>query len=517
MMKSLLPLVFAACSLCLRAAEAAPALAAPFGDNMVLQRDMPVPVWGTAAPGVKVDVAFAGQTKSATADATGKWSLKLDPMPASAENRVLSVAASDQKADFQNVLVGEVWIGAGQSNMEMGVGMCLDADKEIAAANDPLLRMRAVNKVLSPMPTTALPTATAWLPDSPEAVRTSGGWGGMSATTYFFARNLRKELKVPVGIVQSAWGGTLIEPWTPPEGFALMPSLKATSEWLAKVNGDYRSSVEKNLDAVAAFEKAARAALANNTPLPLPPPAITYPISNEGQATALYNGHIHPWVPYAIRGALWYQGESNLGEPNTSIYTDKMQALVGGWRKVWGQGEFPFYFVQLAPFRYNHPVTRLPEFWEAQTKAAEIIPHTGMAVINDIGDFGDIHPKNKQEVGRRLALLALARTYGVKVAAESGPQFASFAVKGRLLGVKFTNTAGGMKASDGKPLTGFEIADADGAFVPATATAKGDTVILQSEKIAAPTQARYAWDQCPAVNTVNSENLPLNSFRTAGK
>ena len=227
----------------------------------------------------------------------------------------------------------------------------------------------------------------------------------------------------------------------------------------------------------------------------MPPPAITYPISNQGQATALYNGHIHPMVPYAIRGALWYQGESNLSAGDTEIYIDKMKALVGGWRKVWGQGDFPFYFVQLAPFTYKFEPTRLPAFWVAQTKAAESIPNTGMAVINDVGDFKDIHPKNKQEVGRRLALLALANTYKVKIPESTGPQFKSFAVKGDLLAVTFDHAAGGIKSQDGQALTGFEIAGEGDVFFPATATAKGANVILQSEKAPAPTRARYAWTQ----------------------
>ena len=516
MIKRLLTLAICSFSFCLYAAEVMPGLAAPFGDNMVLQREMKVPVWGTAEPGVKISVAFAGQTQTTTADANGNWSVKLDSMEASSENRMMIVSLGEMKLEVKDVLVGEVWVCAGQSNMEMGVTMCQDAEKEIAAANDPLLRVRAINKVLAPIPTNALPTASAWLQDSPEAIRTAGEWGGFSATSYFFGRNLRKELKVPVGLIQSAWGGTLIEPWTPAEGFAMVPALKDFSDMLAKVDTDYRASVVMNLDGLAAFEKAARIALANQTALPLPPPAITYPINNVGQATALYNGHIHPLIPYAIRGALWYQGESNISAGDTSIYIDKMKALIGGWRKVWGQGDFPFYFVQIAPFKYNFEPTRLPEFWEAQTKAAETISNTGMAVINDIGDFGDIHPRNKQEVGRRLALLTLGKTYGVKMPATTGPQFKSFEIKGRAIGVKFDHAAAGIKSRDNQAFTGFEIAGEDGVFVPATATAKGDAVLLQSEQIPAPTQARYAWDQCPVHNAINSEGLPMNAFRTPG-
>lgn len=501
-------------ALCLRAHGTPPTLAAPFGDNMILQRDIAVPVWGTADPGSEIQVTFAGHTQSTHTDAQGKWMLKLAPMPASAENRLLTVACGPEKTDVKDVLVGEVWVCSGQSNMEMGINMCQDAEKEIAAANDPLLRIRAINKVLSPMPTAALPTASGWLPTTPQSVRTAGAWGGFSGAAYFFARHLRQELKVPVGVIQSSWGGTLIEPWTPIEGFAMVPSLKSTSDWLSKVDGDYRASVTKNLDSIATFERTARAAIANNTPLPLPPPAITYPINHVGQATALYNGHIHPLVPYAIRGAIWYQGESNLIAGDTEIYIDKMQALIGGWRKVWGQGDFPFFFVQLAPFTYDFDATRLPAFWVAQTKAAHVIANTGMAVINDVGDFKDIHPRNKQEVGRRLALLALAKTYGLKLPASTGPQFKSFDIKGNLMAVTFDHAAGGIKSLDGKALAGFEIAGEDDAFFPATANAEGDTVILQSDKVPSPARARYAWTQCPVINAANSENLPMNAFQT---
>lgn len=511
--KTLAALLF---SLCLRSYGTPPTLAAPFGDNMILQRDMNVPVWGTAEPGTQIQVTFAGQTQSTTTDAQGKWKLILTPMPASAEDRLLTVSCGADKTEVKDVLVGEVWVCSGQSNMEMGISMCQDAEKEIAAANDPLLRIRTINKALSPMPTTALPTATPWLPTTPEAVRIAGGWGGFSGAAYFFARRLRQELKIPVGVIASSWGGTLIEPWTPAEGFAMVPSLKSTSEWLSKVDSDYRASVTNNLDAMAAFEKTARAAIANNTALPPPPPAITYPINSISQATALYNGHIHPLVPYAIRGAIWYQGESNLFAGDTDIYIDKMKALIGGWRKVWGQGDFPFYFVQLAPYTYPFEATRLPAFWVAQTKAAENIPNTGMAVINDIGDFKDIHPKNKQEVGRRLALLALANTYAIKFPAITGPRFKSFSITGNLMTVRFEHTAAGIKSLDGNALAGFESAGEDDAFFPATASTKNDTVILQSDKVPSPARARYAWNQCPVINAVNSENLPINAFQTPG-
>ena len=490
-------------------------VAAPFGDAMVLQRGMAVPVWGRANPGTEVAVEFGGQRKNTVCAADGRWMIKLDSLEASAENRVMTVVCGERKIEFKNVLVGEVWVCSGQSNMEMGVYACLTPEKTKAEANDPLLRLRAINKLMSPLPKDDLPTASPWLPDSP-AGRDSGPWGGFSAAAYFFAKKLRSELKVPVGVIQSAWGGTLIEPWTPPEGFAQVPSLKSTSDWLSNVGSDYQNQVAKNLDALEAFTREARRAIAEKRPLPLPPAAITHPINNQGVATALYNAQIHPLIPYAIRGALWYQGESNLGNPDTAIYGDKMAALIGGWRQVWGQGDFPFYFVQLAPFKYGHPPERLAEFWEVQTSVTKKVRNTGMALTNDIGDFSDIHPKNKQEVGRRLALLALDQTYGLKQVAATGPQFVSSKVEGGAIRVDFSDCAAGIKSSDGKPLSGFEICGAEGVFVAAQASIDGKSMVISSDKVPAPVQARFIWTQCPTHNVVNSEGLPMNSFRTPG-
>ncbi len=502
--------------LCSRAYGASLMLAAPFGDSMILQREMQAPVWGTAEPGTQVMVSFAGQSQNTKTDAKGQWMIKLNPMPACAENGVMTVSSGADKIEVQNVLVGEVWLCSGQSNMEIGVEKCSNPDIEIAASNDPLLRIRAINRVFSPRAATALPTATAWLQTTPQTLRTTGNEGGFSGTAYYFARHLRRTLNVPVGVIQSAFGGTSIEPWTPIEGFAMVPSLKASHDWLSKVDDDYRASLLRSLDAITTFEKAARSAIANHAELPLPPPALSYLINNGSQPTSLYNGHIHPLVPYAIRGALWYQGENNLVAGDTESYTDKMKALIGGWRKVWGQGDFPFYFVQLAPCNYNFEPTRLPEFWVAQTKASQTITNTSMAVINDIGEFNDIHPRNKQDVGRRLALLAMAHTYGIKVPASTGPQFKSFVIKDNLVTVTFDDTAAGIKTLDGQALTGFEIAGEDDSFFPATAKADGNRVILQSVQVQSPTRVRYAWNQCPVINAFNSENLPMNAFRTPG-
>jgi sialate O-acetylesterase len=455
---------------------AAPAVpAAPFGDNMVLQREMPVPVWGTAAPGAKIGVVFAGQTKETIADATGDWLVKLDPMPASAENRELAIVAGDSKTVLKDVLVGEVWLCSGQSNMQVGLGDSPDAKTVFAAATDPLLRVRSIHLEFSAVPLKQFVSASPWVPGTGEQLRSISDCGGFSAVAYHFGRELRQQVNVPVGLIQSARGGTCIESWTPPCGFKKFPNLQ-----------------------------------------PQPPPASE--IKDVQQPTALYNGHIHPLIPYAIRGAIWYQGEANcLTRDNAAIYLQRMQALVGGWRQAWGQGDFPFYFVQIAPFDYRVYGGRsqdLLEIWTAQNAAAKTIPNTGMAIINDVGDIKRIHPADKATVGQRLARLALSRTYGMKVTDDGGPIFKAMAIAGGQITVEFDYAKSGLAARDGKPLSHFEIAGADGHFVPAEATIEGSKVIVRSPQVAAPTQVRFAWDQCAVPNLMNGDKLPASPFRT---
>lgn len=491
------------------AADVAPTPATPFGDGMVLQRDMAVPVWGAAAPSAQVTVNFAGQTKSATADANGRWVVKLDPMPASAENRPLTLTSGTAQTVVRDVLVGEVWVCSGQSNMEWGI-FDTQAGADAGKADDPALRIRHVDKKVSPLAMDTF-TGSPWLACNAENLRKSGTHVGFSATAYCFGKELRSRLKVPVGLIQSAWGGTLIEPWTPPCGFEAVPSLAKTAEFLRKADADYRNNLTANLDAFAAFEKTARAALAANAPLPPPPPAITHPVNNEGQPTALYNAMIHPLIPYGIRGAIWYQGESNRGQG--MLYYEKMKALVGGWRKLWNQGDFPFYFVQLAPFNYGNSPEALAEIWEAQCEAATRIPNTGMAVINDVGNTKDIHPRDKNTVGVRLARLALSRTYGQKFTDDCGPLFKAFVVRDGKIHVAFDHADSGLTTRDGKAPSHFEIAGDDGKFVPAQAVISGKTVVVSSPQVPAPAQVRFAWDHCAEPNLSNKDGLPASAFR----
>ncbi|HUE36401.1 MAG TPA: sialate O-acetylesterase, partial [Candidatus Acidoferrum sp.] len=355
-----------------------------------------------------------------------------------------------------------------------------------------------------------------WKVCTPQTV-TEGGWNGFSAAAYFFGRELNQKLNVPVGLIESDWGGTRIESWTPPEGFATVPALK--DEYKRVEVGDPHNALHKELlgqtlDQYGQWLKAARDAMAAETVVP---PVPTYPDELLGpqdvqQATALYNGMIYPLAPLAMRGAIWYQGEAN--ESEGMKYYERMKALIGGWRKVWGEGAFPFYFVQIAPFNYGDNPENLARLWEAQATAANTIPHTGMAVVNDIGNLGDIHPKNKQDVGHRLALLALARTYGQSDLVYSGPTFKSMKIKGNIIRVNFDNTGSGLASRDGKPLDDFEIIDADnGGFVKADAQIDGDSIVLSAPGVEHPVAIRFAWSGLDEPNLENREGLPAGAFR----
>ncbi|MDR3228246.1 MAG: hypothetical protein LBT53_02365 [Puniceicoccales bacterium] len=464
-------------------------LAAPFESHMVLQRDKNIPVWGVADAGAEVSVSFAGQKKTTRAGASGKWTLALSPLVASSESRDFAVTATppagkttpDGKPDtpatvvLKDVLVGEVWVCSGQSNMEQGITFpnTLNGHKEAAAANYPLIRLKFSRKVAAETPQTAW-HGSAWRVCSPDNIR-RGTWNGFSAAAFFFGRDLHKELKVPVGIIQVAWGGTRVEPWTPPAGFASVPKFAQLAKLRPKNVGKGHPS----------------------------------------QPTALYNSMIHPLVPYAIRGAIWYQGEANLGETD---YAQKMAALVQGWRAVWKQGDFPFYFAQLAPFVYRASPYQLPITMEQQTIFTTEVPNTGMAIINDVGNLRDIHPGDKQTVGARLARLALSRIHGKKYADDCGPLFKTARITGpHTIVVEFDNTNSGLTTRNGKAPDYFELAGKDDIFHPATAKIVGKTVEVTCEELAAVKQVRFAWRHDAEPNLANGEKLPAGAFRWKAK
>jgi len=482
-----------------------------FSSHMVLQQEKPVVVWGWAQPGEKVTVELGTANQEVQANERGEWKAVL-PATKAGGPYTLTVSGSN-KVQFEDVMVGEVWLCSGQSNMEMGIGAARDAKEEIAAADYPGIRLLLVTKSWKPEPQSDI--EGTWKVCTPKTVA-EGGWSGFSACAYYFGRELHKKLGVPVGLIDSSWGGTRIEPWTPPEGFAMVPALKREYELVQL--GDPRTEahqqrLEQVLQQTERWLAAARQALTARALVPTMPtyPGELLPPHDVQQATALYNGMIHPIRPFALRGAIWYQGESNATEG--MLYAERMRALIGGWRQVWGEGDFPFYFVQIAPFSYGLNAEVIGEFWEAQA-AAQAVPNTGMAVITDIGDLKDIHPKNKQEVGRRLALWALAKTYGQENLVYSGPTFKAMTIEGDKLRLAFDNVGGGLASRDAKPLNSFEIIDADeGGFVKADAQIDGSTVVLSAPSVKHPVAMRFAWSMLAEPNLMNAEGLPAGAFR----
>jgi sialate O-acetylesterase len=453
--------------------------ATAFGDHMVLQRDRPVLIWGEADPGEAVTVEFAGQSASTTATAAGHWRLALDPLPASTEPHLLTVRGHNTLA-FSDVLVGEVWLCSGQSNMEKQLGPRTGQkptdkhEEEIRQANHPLLRLFQVPRYGQPQPEV---TGLCRVPCTSETIQSTE----FSAAGYFFGRELVRELGVPVGLIHSSFGGTRIEAWMPPAAFAVEPTLRGLEQ-------------------------------------------VPYDTYVTGvQPTELYQSMIAPLAPYTLRGFLWYQGETNCMNAEGAIYTDKMRALIASWRAVWNDLTAPFYYVQLAPFDYSRwekfpkhlTPEALPLFWEAQARALSI-PHTGMVVTTDlVAGVRDIHPTNKRDVGLRLAHLALAGTYRRCDLVAQSPFFESMRIlAGGKVGLRFSHAGTGLASRDGQPLNGFLTAGEDRHFVPATAVIVGDTVILSSAPVAAPVAVRFGWDETAAPNLVNSAGLPAVPFRT---
>ncbi len=456
-------------------------LPAVFSDHMVLQCDRPVNVWGEADAGEEITIRFGEHRATATADPEGQWQAELPAMPASAEPRELVVSGSEERR-FRDVLVGEVWLCSGQSNMEKPLG-----DKrgqrptdnhlsEIAAARHPRMRLFQVphhGEVSRPE------QQMRWLPCSPESVVATE----FSAAGYFFGRELLVNLEVPVGLIHSSFGGTMVEAWTPRAAIEAEPRLEGVleTEYFAWVDGV--------------------------------------------QATELWRSMVEPLVPYTLRGFLWYQGEANAMTGESAEYATKLATLVKGWRQAWSNPEAPFYYVQLAPFNYSawdsFPAwltpRGLPLFWEAQAAALDEIPHSAMIVTTDLaGDGRDIHPTNKRDVGLRLAHLALRETYGDERRVVHSPRVASaeFGDDGRVV-LEFEHVGGGLARADGNPLGQFELAGKGRDFHPAEARIVDDgRVEVVSSLVARPVAVRFAWHETATPNLVNSAGLPAVPYRS---
>jgi sialate O-acetylesterase len=476
-----------------------------FAGHMVLQREMKVPIWGTAESGEEVTVSFGSQTKSTEAGADGRWRVDLDPMAASAEGCVLTINGTKtvQPARCDDVLVGEVWLCSGQSNMDFTVartgkytfaGVNHEAE-EVAAASYPLIRMFTGEWARTYRPQSTV--AGVWRVCTPETVRE------FSAVGYFFARDLQKELRVPVGIITETYGASTAQAWIRREAIATNPLLKPVlDEFDAKVKVYVPLSAEEEKQWA---ETVAKAKADGKRP---PGRPRSDPVQDQHNPTVLFNGMIAPIVPCAIRGVLWYQGESIT--PPKELFPIWNATLITDWRKLWGR-DFPFFFVQLAALkaRSNTPFVR-----EEQALALTL-PNTGMAVTIDIGDPDNVHPKDKQDVGARLERIALAKVYGSDIE-FSGPVYKSMQIEGDAIRLKFSHLGGGLDARGGALKT-FVIAGSEMNFVPAFARIEGDTIVVSSPQILVPVAVRYAWENYPeGCNFFNVAGLPAPPFRTDG-
>ena len=487
-------------------------LPAVIGDNMVLQRCEEAPIWGWAAPGEEISVvgSWAANTRWGTvADRDGKWLVRINPPKQAGGPHELTIKGKNT-ITVKNILVGEVWVASGQSNMQWSLNAVNNAQEEIAAANYPEIRLFYVPRVpaIEPMQD----VKASW------KVCKSADAKDFSAVAYFFGRYIHQQVGVPVGLINTSWGGTRIEPWTPPAGFEAVPKLEYVLKNLEEATPKYRKAVDRTIqDIETKWLPKAKAALEAGQEVPPPPNWPRHLLTNHQQPTALYNGMVHALVPFAVRGAIWYQGESNRGEG--MMYYEKMKALIKGWRKVWDQGDFPFYFVQLAPYRYvrnRENITshlQLPEIWEAQTATLKL-SNTGMAVTVDIGNVNNIHPRNKQDVGKRLALWALAKVYGRGKIVYSGPLYKSMKIEGDKIRLSFDHVGSGLVSRDGNALNWFTIAGEDKEFVEAKAVIDGDTVVVSSDKVKKPVAVRFGWDEIAEPNLSNKEGLPASPFRT---
>jgi sialate O-acetylesterase len=538
------PRSLSACALalwlgCHSAALADIKIPAIFGDHMVLQDQLPVPVWGTADPGEAVTVTVGAQSGQTTTGTDGKWEVKLPPMPASSQPVTMTVTGKNT-VKFEDVLIGEVWICSGQSNMEFALANAHNKATELPNANDPQIRIFLVTRKETHLPVTDV--AGKWEVCTPQTI------AKFSAVGYFFGKELRAKLNEPVGLIGTYWGGTPAEAWTSLDGLGKEPSLahlvdtwkrldakyaensanypaaesaylKDMSDWTAKYGKDYAAAVAQwRADA-------AKAVAAHESPSPSPAPPAPIPhkpvdaAGGPGAPATLYNGMVAPIQPYAIRGVIWYQGETNA--PRAQEYRTLFPRMIKDWREKWGEGDFPFLYVQLAGYHADN-TENWPNLRDAQLQTLSL-PATGMATAVDIGLPTNIHPMDKMDVGKRLALAARHVAYGEDLV-YSGPIFKGVKKDANALRVSFDDLGSGLVIGQspwvgpGAPvlptdhLVGFEVAGADGKWKPADAKIDGDDVVVSSADVPAPVAVRYDWAAYPEGNLYNKEGLPASPF-----
>ena len=474
-------------------------LPALFSDDLVLQQGTPVTIWGWAQEGEQVTVKFRGQTISGTTH-NSKWSVQLRPLKAGGPDQ-LTIGSAQNTVTLTNVLVGEVWVCSGQSNMEWPLNRSYESQADIAASANPSLRLFTVPKLKANEPVHDV--KANWQPCDPQTTL------GFSAVAYYFGRELQKARKVPVGLIHTSWGGSPAEVWMS------QAALESNPRYRSEILDPYPIALKKYQDALAAYETEKAEAKQSGKEFKKGPPWPSW------KPAELYNGMIAPLIPYAIKGAIWYQGESNAGraEQYRTLYAD----MIRNWRRDWGQGDFTFLAVQIAPWDRNkkrslEEITAKPEEsdWaelrEAQSIVTQVLPKVGLAVITDVGDKDDIHPTRKVPVGARLALAARGIAYGEKVE-FSGPVYKSLKVKGNQAVLSFDHARSGLEARGGE-LTGFAVCGADRKFVWAKAEIQGAKVVVSSPSVPNPVAVRYGWSDYPVVNLWNKAGLPASPFRT---
>lgn len=469
-----------------------------FGDSMVVQRDQPIHVWGWTAPGTKVKVEMAGHTATAEAESSGRFDVKLDPLPAGGPHEM--VIHADESRTFSDVLVGEVWICSGQSNMAWPVSSANDPDLESLSAKFPNIRLISVPQVGSQEPLNDFDGR--WEACTPETVKS------FSAVGYFFGRQLHQTLDVPIGLIDNAWGGSAAEAWVRRDVLEEQGGYgELLDKWdtLAKTY-DHEAAVASWKERVANWQKTKQ----GNRPR-----APRNQLTGNHRPANLYNGVLHPVLGYTIRGVIWYQGESNASRAYQ--YRDLFPLMIQNWRDDWGQGDFSFYWVQLADFKSEVDApgdSDWAELREAQTMTMSKLANTGQAVITDLGEAADIHPKNKQDVAKRLARWALAKDYGIEIPYRS-PTFSSMEIKGNKAILKFDHVGKGLDTFDVREPIGFAIAAEDRVFVNASAKiiAK-DTIEVWADGVSNPAAVRYAWADNPICNVQSADGLPMTPFRS---
>ncbi|MCE0483901.1 MAG: sialate O-acetylesterase [Methylacidiphilales bacterium] len=524
-----------------------------FGDHMVLQQDSKIPVWGWAAPGEKVNVALGTKTADTTADAQGKWRVDLPPLPAGSTAQTLKITGKNV-IQIQDVLVGDVWLCSGQSNMQFGLMNEPNAADELKKADEPQIRifyvpMKAYIHPQGDIAVTSKNLEGKWLVCTPFNIHFDGNWGGFSAVAFYFGREIHQFTGKPVGLIGSYWGATPAQAWTSLEALEKYPALDHfVKEYQTRAarytapDAKYKDIMEENDAEMAQWKAEVEApfhtAMANwqltaneykaigQPPPPKPTLARPGPGHPGLTASVLFNGMVAPLIPFGLKGVIWYQGEANEG--NGLEYGTLFPAMITDWRERWGESDFPFLFVQLA--NYRQPATKPCEGNWAWVRDSQLhtlsLPNTGMASAIDIGNPNDIHPKDKADVAARLALAAKQVAYGQKDIVYSGPLYDSMRQEGEQIRIHFTQVGSGLTIGtppwtwNGKPvpppteLTGFAIAGADKKWYWAHAVIDGDGVVVSSNQVPNPVAVRYGWADNPRCNLYNKEKLPASPFRT---